>query len=72
MRIQYVSTYINLSEEGLVEKLNCPVDNGSLFSSLDQEDNIVLHCLECSYNKIIGLAFYDKIRAAVDRIQSQE
>jgi len=72
MRIQYVSTYINLSEEGLVEKLNCPVDNGSLFSSLDQEDNIVLCCLECNYKKNIGLDFYDKIRKTVDRIQSQQ
>jgi Fe2+ or Zn2+ uptake regulation protein len=72
MRIQYVSTYINLSEEGLVEKLNCPVDNGSLFSSLDQEDNIVLCCLECNYKKIIGLDFYDKIQKTVDRIQSQQ
>jgi hypothetical protein len=72
MRIQYVSTYISLSEEGLVEKLNCPVDNGSLLSNLDDEDNIFLYCLECNYKKVIGLAFYDKIRAAVDRIQSQE
>ena len=71
MRIQYVSTYLKLSEEGLVEKLKCPLDMGPLFCNLDNEDNIYLYCLECSYKKVLGLAFYEKIRTAVDQATSK-
>ena len=61
MRIQYVSKYISMSEEGLVEKLLCPVDQSILFSNQDLEENIFLYCLECEYKKNIGSATYEKI-----------
>ena len=61
MQIQYVSRYIALSEEGLVPKLVCPMDQGSLLANMDLEDNIFLYCLECSYRKIIGLQFYSEL-----------
>ena len=61
MRIQYVSTYISMSEEGLVEKLLCPVDQSLLFCNQDLEDDIYLYCLECEYKKNIGSATYEKI-----------
>jgi hypothetical protein len=67
MRIQYVSTYISMSEEGLVEKLLCPVDQSLLFSNQDLEDNIYLYCLECEYKKNIGLATYKEIVKAVNK-----
>ncbi len=67
MRIQYVSTYISMSEEGLVEKLLCPVDQSLLFSNQDLEDNIYLYCLECEYKKNIGLATYNEIVKAVNK-----
>ena len=66
MRIQYVSTYISMSKEGLVEKLLCPVDQSILFCNQDLEDNIFLYCLECSYKNSIGLILYTKITKAVD------
>ena len=66
MRIQYVSTYISMSEDGLVEKLLCPVDQSILFCNQDLEDNIFLYCLECSYKNSIGLILYTKITKAVD------
>lgn len=66
MRIQYVSTYISMSEDGLVEKLLCPVDQSLLFCNQDLEDNIFLYCLECSYKKDLGLASYTKIALAVE------
>jgi len=61
MQIQYVSKYIALSEEGLVPRLECPMDQGSLLSNLDLEDNIYLYCLSCNYKNNIGLEVYSKI-----------
>ena len=46
MRIQYVSTYIKLSEEGLVPKLLCPQDQGSLL---------------CNYKSTMGINKYESI-----------
>lgn len=66
MRIQYVSTYISMSEEGLVEKISCPVDQSILFCNQDLEDNIFLYCLECPYKNSIGLILYNKITKAVE------
>jgi DNA-directed RNA polymerase subunit M/transcription elongation factor TFIIS len=56
-----------MSEEGLVEKLLCPVDQSLLFSNQDLEDNIYLYCLECEYKKNIGLATYNEIVKAVNK-----
>ncbi len=70
MRIQYVSTYISMSEEGLVEKLLCPVDQSLLFCNQDLEDKIFLYCLECEYKKFIGLSFYNKITSEVDLLNA--
>jgi hypothetical protein len=61
MKIQYVSKYLALSEEGLVPRLNCPMDQGPLFTNQDLEDNIFLYCISCSYKKTIGYKFYDDI-----------
>lgn len=61
MKIQYVSKYIALSEEGLVSKMECPIDQGLLLSNLDKEDNIFLYCLSCDYKKNIGIKLYDDI-----------
>jgi hypothetical protein len=55
-----------MSEDGLVEKLLCPVDQSLLFCNQDLEDNIFLYCLECSYKKDLGLASYTKIALAVE------
>jgi hypothetical protein len=61
MRIQYVSTYIKLSEEGLVPKLLCPQDQGSLQCNGDGENYIYLYCLECEYKNTIGITKYESI-----------
>ena len=61
MQIQYVSKYIALSEEGLVPRLECPMDQGSLLCNLDLENNIYLYCLSCNYKNNIGIEVYDKI-----------
>lgn len=72
MRIQYVSTYISMSEEGLVEKLLCPVDQSLLFSNQDLEDNIYLYCLECEYKKNIGTSTYENIVRSVQTVNKND
>jgi len=61
MKIQYVSTYIKLSREGLVPKLICPQDQGLLLCNGDGESDIYLYCLECKYKNTLGLQKYDDI-----------
>jgi len=69
MQIQYVSKYIALSEEGLVPRLKCPMDQGPLLPNLDLEDKIFLYCLSCEYKKFIGAKDYDDIVKAVDNVR---
>jgi hypothetical protein len=66
VKIQYVSTYINLSLEGLVPKLICPQDQGLLLCNGDGESEIYLYCLECKYKSTVGLQKYDDIVRLVD------
>jgi hypothetical protein len=61
VKIQYVSTYIKLSLEGLVPKLLCPQDQGLLFCNGDGESTVYLYCLECKYKNTLGLQKYDDI-----------
>jgi hypothetical protein len=68
MQIQYVSKYIALSEEGLVPRLECPMDQGSLLCNLDLEDNIYLYCLSCEYKNSIGLEVYERIMNEVNNV----
>ena len=68
MKIQYVSKYIALSEEGLVPTLDCPVDQGPLFSNQNLEEEIYLYCLQCDYKKTIGIAFYNQIVKTVNGV----
>ena len=65
MRLQTVSKYIALSEEGLVSRLECPLDQGLLMPNLDNEDNIFLYCLSCDYKNTMGLEVYDRIEKSV-------
>ena len=67
MRIQYVSTYISMSEDGLVEKLSCPVDQSILFCNQSLQDEVYLYCLECDYKKELGLSSYEKIVNEVNK-----
>lgn len=60
-QIQTVSKYIALSQEGLVSKLECPIDQGLLFPNQDLDGSDFLYCLSCSYKKFIGIDFYDDI-----------
>ena len=66
-KVQYVSKYIRLSEEGLVPRLECPMDQGPLFCNLSLDDDIYLYCLSCNYKKVIGSQYYETIRESVER-----
>jgi len=61
IQIQKVSRYIKLSEEGLVPRMECPMDQGLLFCNQDTEENVYLYCLSCEYKKFIGIEFYNDI-----------
>ena len=66
MHIQYVSKYIALSEEGLVSRLECPLDQGPLFCNQDHDESIFLYCLSCEYKNQIEIAYLDKIKKEVE------
>jgi hypothetical protein len=66
-KIQYVSKYIALSEEGLVPRILCPMDQGLLLCNQDLEENIFLYCLECNYKKYIGSSAYSNIILEVSK-----
>ena len=66
-QIQYVSKYIALSEEGLVPRIECPMDQGLLQPNLDINDNIFLYCLSCSYKNFIGEKLYNSIKEKVEK-----
>ena len=61
MKIQYVSKYLTLMQEGLVPNLECPMDQGLLSCNQDFEDKIYLYCLSCQYKSEIGISKYDQM-----------
>ena len=65
MKIQVVSKYLALAEEGLVSKLECPIDQGLLMPNQDLNDTIYLYCLSCNYKNNMGLEVYEGIERAV-------
>jgi hypothetical protein len=67
-KIQYVSKYISLSQEGLVPKIECPMDQGLLLCNLSEKDDIFLYCLSCTYIKEIGIVLYNDIRNRVENV----
>jgi len=66
-KIQYVSKYIALSEEGLVPRLICPMDQGLLLCNMSINEEIFLYCISCNYKQYLGNAMYDKIVALVEK-----
>jgi len=68
MRVQYVSKYLALAEDGLVQKMYCPMDQGILFCNVDVNESIVLYCLSCDYTKIVGISLYADMVKKVDEI----
>jgi hypothetical protein len=66
LKIQYVSKYLALAEEGLVPRIECPLDQGPLSVNQSIDDVIYLYCLSCNYKNNIGLLFYSKIKKLVE------
>jgi len=69
LKIQLVSKYLSLAEEGLVQKMECPLDQGLLMPNQDFNDEIFLYCLSCEYKKFIGYKLYNKMKEAIDAIE---
>ena len=68
-RIQQVSQYIALSEEGLVPRLVCPLDQGFLLPNQSIDDEVYLYCLSCEYKKFIGFGFYYDIIKTIEKVK---
>ncbi len=62
-----MSKYLDLARDGLVPKMDCPLDQGLLFANLDENDSLFLYCISCSYKTYIGLSVYDKIKKEVEK-----
>ena len=60
-----MSKYLNLAEEGLVAKMDCPLCQGLLMTNQDNNDKIYLYCLSCEYRNEIGLDQYDRMEKAI-------
>jgi DNA-directed RNA polymerase subunit M/transcription elongation factor TFIIS len=62
-----VSKYLDLASQGLVSKMDCPLDQGLLMPNQDINDKIYLYCLSCKYRKEIGLDLYGRMEKVVGR-----
>ena len=69
-KIQNVSRYIALSEEGLVPRLECPMDQGLLMPNMTLDDKEYLYCLSCNYQHFIGIKFYEDILKKIKVVES--
>lgn len=69
-RIQTVSRYIALSEEGLVPRLECPMDQGLLMPNTTMDDKDYLYCLSCAYQNFIGIKFYEDLSKKIKGAQN--
>lgn len=69
MQIHIVSKYLTLAEEGLVQKMECPLDQGLLLANQDLDDQIFLYCLSCKYKKEIGYKLYNQMKEALNAIK---
>lgn len=63
-----MSKYLSLAEEGLVKKMECPLDQGLLMSNQDLNEEIFLYCLSCEYKKVIGYKLYCQMKEAIANV----
>jgi hypothetical protein len=64
-----VSKYLSLAEEGLVQEMECPLDQGLLMPNLNEVEEIFLYCLSCNYKKVIGYKLYNQMKEALNAIK---
>ena len=67
-----MSKYLALAEEGLVDKLECPMDQGLLMCNQSSDEELFLYCLSCEYRKIIGLGYYQDLLKIVEINERRE
>lgn len=66
IKIQTVSKYLALAEEGLVPRIDCPMDQGLLMPNLTEDDSVFLYCLSCGYKKTIGINLHKEMAEAIN------
>jgi DNA-directed RNA polymerase subunit M/transcription elongation factor TFIIS len=75
MKIQVFSQYYNLAQAGRVKPLACPNHKSeeasyNLIHKLDNNDNIVLHCLSCGYSQTAGIQLYENILSEIRKLDN--
>jgi hypothetical protein len=55
-----------MAKEGLVQEMDCPIDQGLLFPNIDVEDKVYLYCISCNYKSYIGTDLYSDMKRTVD------
>ena len=60
-----MSKYLDLASQGLVSKMDCPLDQGLLMPNQSIDDKIYLYCLSCDYKKEIGLELYGRMEKVI-------
>jgi len=47
----------------------CPLDQGLLFSNIDNEDRIFIYCISCKYKNYVGTALYSKMLKEIKNVK---
>jgi hypothetical protein len=50
----------------------CPLDQGLLFSNIDNEDKIFIYCISCEYKMHIGLSLYSKMMKEIENVHGKQ
>ena len=66
IKIQTVSKYLALANEGLVPRMDCPMDQGLLMPNLDNDDTVFLYCMSCGYKKTVGIQLHEKMAGLIN------
>ena len=64
MNIKFIWKYQELSKDGKVDPIVCPMHEDKIYELLAhavEPDNVELRCYACNYVLVPGVAFYDKI-----------
>jgi hypothetical protein len=78
MKIQVFSQYYKMAQEGKVNFLFCPKhkDDYEIFNvryelmHKEENDSIVLYCINCGYNQTAGLQLYENLIEKIKEVEN--
>lgn len=74
MDIREFRYYQFLAENGFCEPVVClnDIEHGSVLANVDENDNLYLYCLACTFKMQPGLAFSDFVRNKIMGISREQ